>query len=134
MKRNILTLSTVAIMAATIALGGPATSSGSGYSPRTTLDRIEKSKLRTDTIAVPDMQCGTCEKTISSVLKKLQGVGTVTADAEANVVVVSYDPRRITRTRIEKAIARAGYDAGSARTTAAAQNALPMCCRPGAHE
>lgn len=94
----------------------------------------EKVDTRTDTVAVPDMQCKTCERTISVAVKKVKGVVSVSADADANVVVVTFNPRTTSRKKIERAIAAAGYDAGSAQTTAAARNALPMCCRPGAHD
>lgn len=86
--------------------------------------------VRTDTIAVPHMQCGMCEVTISKRLKKVEGVSGVEADAEANLVIVTYDPSKTSRTKLEKAIARAGYDAGSAKTTKKAQAKLHGCCRP----
>jgi len=101
---------------------------------RSTVVNTRKGGTRTDTIAVPDMQCTSCEKIIKGALMKLRGIVTVRADAEANRVVVTYDSRRIQRRRIEQAIAQAGYDAGSARTTPARQQELPMCCRPGAHD
>lgn len=134
MKRNILTLWSLAFLAAMIGGSSPVTAIGGNNRNHAHVDRIEKSKSRTDTISVPDMQCGTCEKTISGALKKLKGVAAVRADAEANLVVVTFDPRKVTRLRIEQTIARAGYDAGSARATQSARNALPMCCRPGAHD
>lgn len=98
------------------------------------LEGMKKGRTRTDTIAVPEMQCGLCEGKIKKTLMKLKGVIAVSADADADQVVVTYDPRRITTARIERAIAGAGYDAGHARTTAAAQRALPACCQPGGHD
>lgn len=86
-------------------------------------------KARTDTIAVPGMQCGMCEEKISKKLKSLHGVQEVSADAEGKQVIVTYDSRRISQRSIERAIAEAGYDAGSARATAKVKAALPGCCR-----
>jgi copper chaperone CopZ len=86
---------------------------------------------RTDTISVPDMQCEMCEKRITGALEKVAGVSSVSADAEAKQVVVTYDPKKITLRKIEKKIAAVGYDAGETTTTAASRNALPACCRPG---
>lgn len=93
-----------------------------------------KAGERTDTIAVPEMQCGMCESRIEKTVKELKGVSTVAADAEANRVIVTYNPKSVSRESIEKAIAGAGYDAGRASTTAAAQAKLHACCRPGAHD
>ena len=87
--------------------------------------------VRSDTISVPEMQCGMCEMTISKRLKKIDGVTRVEADAEANTVVVTYDPAKVTLAKLEKAIAEVGYDAGDTETTAAAQAKLHGCCKPG---
>lgn len=91
-----------------------------------------KAKSRTDTIAVPEMQCGMCEKRISGALEKIPGISKVSADADMKHVVVTYNPRKITRAAIEARIAATGYDTETVHTTNAAQKALPMCCRPGA--
>lgn len=85
--------------------------------------------IRTDTVAVPGMQCGMCEQTISKKLRKIRGVRKVTADAEGKRVVVTYDANRVTRRSIERGIAAVGYDAGSERATEKAKAALPGCCR-----
>lgn len=93
-----------------------------------------KKESRTDTVSVPEMQCGMCEMRISKTLKKLKGVSSVSADAETDKVVVVYDPEVLSLADIEEAIAGAGYDAGEVKTTKAAQAKLHGCCRPGAHE
>jgi copper chaperone CopZ len=87
--------------------------------------------VRTDTISVPDMQCGMCEHRISKRLMKVEGVTTVEADAEANTVVVTYAPSKVTKAKLEKAIAEVGYDAGDTETTTDAQAKLHACCKPG---
>ena len=93
-----------------------------------------KKGSRTDTVSVPEMQCGMCEMRISKTLKKLKGVSSVSADAETDKVVVAYDPEVLSLADIENAIAGAGYDAGEVKTTEEAQAKLHGCCRPGAHE
>ena len=86
--------------------------------------------VRTDTISVPHMQCGMCEMTISKRLKKIDGVTEVEADAEANTVVVTWDPSKTSLMKLRKAIAEAGYDADAVKTTPEAQAKLHGCCRP----
>lgn len=94
----------------------------------------EKSGDRTDTITVPEMQCGMCESRIEKAVKGLKGITSVSADAEANRVIVTYNPKSVSRSTIEKSIAEVGYDAGETPTTTTAQAKLPGCCRPGAHD
>jgi copper chaperone CopZ len=88
-------------------------------------------KSVTDTISVPEMQCGSCEAIISKALKKIDGVDTVMADAEANIVVVRYNPQLTTRKALVSAVAAAGYTAEDKAADKKAQSNLPMCCRPG---
>lgn len=84
----------------------------------------------TDTISVPEMQCGMCEMNISKALKPMKGISHVEADSESDIVIVTYDPKTVTRAAIEEAIAGAGYDAGEHTTTKEAQMGLHGCCRP----
>ncbi len=91
-----------------------------------------KQKSRTDTIAVPQMQCGMCEERLVGALEKVAGISKVSADAEMKQVIVTYNPRTITRAAIEGRIVAVGYDTGAMQTTAVAQKSLPMCCRPKA--
>jgi periplasmic mercuric ion binding protein len=88
----------------------------------------------TDTISVPEIQCGMCESRIEKSLKKSAFVTDVTADAENDVVVVSYDNTKAKRIDIEKLIAATGYATTKVDADEAAQNALHGCCKPGAHE
>ena len=103
---------------------------GATLTARADIDESAKKKSRTDTIAVPEMQCGMCEERIETALEKMKGVTSATADAEANHVIVRYNPSTTTRAKLEKAIANVGYDAGSHETTAAAQAKLHGCCKP----
>jgi len=88
----------------------------------------------TDSISVPEMQCGMCEHTVEKAVGKLKGISSVSADAESDVVIVTYNPKAIARDTIERAIADAGYTAGKAMTTPEAQSKLSACCRPPSHE
>lgn len=89
---------------------------------------------QTDSISVPEMQCGMCEMRIEKGLKKIKGVKSISADAEANIVVVTYNSKKTSREKLEEAIAALGYDAGDHEADAEKQASLPGCCRPGGHE
>lgn len=88
----------------------------------------------TDTIRVPEIQCGMCESKIQKALKKSAFVSSVEADAENDVVVVAYDNSKAKRADIEKLIAMTGYATENIPADKAAQAALHGCCQPGAHE
>ena len=87
-------------------------------------------RMKTDTIVVPQIQCGMCEKRIEKVVGALEGITEVAADAESDRVIVTYDRRKILRIKIERSIAAAGYDAGRISANAIAQERLHACCRP----
>ena len=95
---------------------------------------VAKKKEKTVTISVPEMQCGMCEGRIEKALKKIKGVKSVEADAEANTVVVTYNTTKTTQAAIEEAIAALGYDAGEKKADSDTQSGLPACCKPGGHE
>ncbi|MGE3801770.1 MAG: heavy-metal-associated domain-containing protein [Candidatus Kapaibacterium sp.] len=97
-------------------------------------EAAQKKRERTITISVPEMQCGMCEARIEKGLKKINGVKTVKADAEENTVVVTYDTKKTSRSKIEEAIAKLGYDAGEKEANETAQSQLSACCKPGGHE
>lgn len=88
-----------------------------------------RSAIRTDTVSVPGMQCDQCEKRITGKLMSTNGVVAVVANADAKHVVVTYQSAKITLRKIEKAIALAGYDAGSTISPDKAKKWLPACCR-----
>lgn len=90
----------------------------------------KKPPMRTDTISVPEIQCGMCENRIEKVVGALEGVASVTADAASDRVIVTYDRRKVLRIKIERTIAAAGYDAGNVSADAVAQEKLHACCKP----
>lgn len=131
MKSMRAIVSTLAVALALIAGAVSATASGTASASATTPAAAKA--IRTDTISVPEMQCGMCEERIEEALVAITGVKSATADAEANHVVVKYETKSTSRTKLEAAIAAAGYDAGAKKAVKKAQNALPGCCKPGGH-
>lgn len=121
MRMALLTLFAAGAMACTSASATAAVNHGH--------HELAGKKVRTDTISIPGMQCGMCEKRISEKLTPIKGIEQVVADADAKHVIVSYQPGKITRSAIEKAIAAVGYDAGTATAANTAKERLPMCCR-----
>jgi mercuric ion binding protein len=90
---------------------------------------VAKKGERTDTIAVPGMQCGMCEERINEKLDGAKGIVRAQASADAKRVIVTYNSKRTTTKVIERLIAAAGYDTKSARAPETVKAALPGCCR-----
>lgn len=62
-------------------------------------------------IPVEGMTCFTCEVTISSALKKIDGVATVKASAKKGDVKVIYDPKKTNISKLIEIINKTGYKA-----------------------
>lgn len=70
-------------------------------------------ETRTAVIPVEGMTCFTCELTVSSALKKVEGVITAKASAKEGKAWVEYDPAKISIQQLVKAINKTGYKASS---------------------
>lgn len=63
----------------------------------------------TVTLDVPGMTCPTCPITIKKSLRKIDGVGAITADVEKKTVTVTYDDTKTQPAALTRATADAGY-------------------------
>jgi periplasmic mercuric ion binding protein len=80
-------------------------------------------------IKTPTLQCGYCEQTISTAVKKVEGVQAVSVDLEKKVVRVSYAEGATDVAKIESAISKAGYQANDSKADKTAYKSLPDCCK-----
>jgi copper chaperone CopZ len=85
--------------------------------------------VQTTAIAIPTVQCSMCTETITDALKEVDGVQSVDADLEKKVATVAYLPAVVDVSRLEQAIANAGYDANATKRNAEAYEKLPECCK-----
>lgn len=67
-------------------------------------------KVETVEYKCPGMHCSGCEETITTEVKKVEGVKDVKADSKAKIVTVSFDDGKTNKDNISKAINSAGYD------------------------
>ena len=91
-------------------------------------------KVETAVIQVPTVVCGSCVSTITKALKKVSGVKTTKVDVEKKTATVSFVSTKATLSKIEKAIANAGYDANGTKRDPAAYEKLDACCKKDAKE
>lgn len=61
------------------------------------------------TLAVPDISCEHCVKTINGALGALPGVEAVSTDIPTRSVQLRYDPAQVTMEQIEETLDDAGY-------------------------
>lgn len=68
-------------------------------------------KIETVEYKSEKMHCSGCEETISSELKKIDGVKEIKADSKLKFVKVTFDDGKTNKEDIAKTIIAAGYDA-----------------------
>lgn len=87
------------------------------------------STVKEVTINVPTIKCGSCVKTVTSALKKLDGIQIVNVDKKAKIAVIRFDQTKLKLADIEQAIAKSGYDANAMKRDTSAYDELDACCR-----
>jgi len=91
-------------------------------------------KVETAVVKVPTIVCNSCVSTITKALKKVNGVKTTKIDLEKKTATVSYVSTKTTLSKIEMAIAKAGYDANDTKRDPEAYEKLDACCKADAKE
>jgi copper chaperone len=66
--------------------------------------------MTTETIAVPEIHCDQCKRSIEGALRPIGGVAAAEVDVEARTVRVSYDETSVGRTELVGAIEAQGYE------------------------
>lgn len=66
--------------------------------------------MRTSTIKVTQIHCGSCENTIRAALSQQAGVGAVVASAERNDVRVSYDATKVSEGDLRTLLEDVGFE------------------------
>ena len=65
--------------------------------------------MTTETIPVPEIHCGHCQRSIEGALQPLDGVARASVDIDARHVTVDYDDAIIERDALVAAIEDQGY-------------------------
>ena len=67
-------------------------------------------KVETVEFKCAGMHCSGCEETITTEVKKVDGIKDIKADSQSKIVTVSYDANKTNKENISKTINAAGYD------------------------
>jgi len=93
-------------------------------------------KPKGDTLAVKTkiycdhcLECGSCAGNINTAMAGLYGIKKVQIDPAKNVIVVVYNPAKMTPEKIREAISKAGFDADNVPAKAEAVASLDGCCK-----
>jgi copper chaperone CopZ len=96
--------------------------------------KTSATKIDTTMINVPTIVCNSCISTITKALKKVDGVKSTKIDLKMKIATVTYASTKTSLSKIEKAIANAGYDANNTKRDPAAYEKLDACCKADAKE
>jgi copper chaperone CopZ len=96
--------------------------------------KVSKAPLETTIVKVPTVVCNSCVSTLTKALKKVDGVKSTKIDLEKKTATVTYASAKTSLSKIESAIAKAGYDANSTKRDPAAYEKLDACCKADAKE
>ncbi len=86
----------------------------------------QKKNIKTDTFKV----LGACEQCKARIETALKNIGTYKANwvIETNMLTVSYDSTKLSKTEISKKLAAVGHDNEEFKTDEKTYNSLPKCC------
>ena len=87
---------------------------------------IQENQQKTDSIKVYG-ECGMCKSRIEKALKH-EGITTAAWDDETKILVVTYDPIKITNDDIQKRVAAVGHDTEKFKADDKVYKKLPGCC------
>ncbi|MCD2425629.1 copper chaperone [Niabella pedocola] len=86
-----------------------------------------QAQTKTDKIAVSG-NCGMCKKTIEKAAKAA-GAREAVWDIPSKTLAVTYNAKNTSNTKIQQAVAGAGYDTQEVKGSDAAYEKLHACCR-----
>jgi periplasmic mercuric ion binding protein len=90
---------------------------------------------KTQTVVIhTSAECGQCEERLETGLNYTKGVIFAELDLETQNVTIKYSTKKTDVAKLKAAINEMGYDADDQKTTAAALEKLPECCRPNGME
>lgn len=66
--------------------------------------------MQTVTLGITGMTCGGCVRSVSNVLKALDGVAKAEVSLERNNAVVDFDPTKVGIDQLRRSVAEAGFE------------------------
>lgn len=106
--KTLLNLSMVILLISIIGCGKKTTTETAGNNNTETKSANEK--VETVEFKCAGMHCSGCEESITTEVKKVEGIKDIKADAKGKIVTVSFDANKTNKDNISKAINKAGYD------------------------
>jgi len=66
--------------------------------------------MQTVTLAISGMTCGGCVRSVTNVLKALDGVAKADVSLEKKSAVVDYDPGKVQLEQLKRSVVEAGFE------------------------
>lgn len=102
--KTLINLALVFLLIGIIGCGKKSTNNSAGDT------KSVSEKVETVEYKCAGMHCSGCEETITTEVKKSEGVKDVKADSKSKIVTVSFDANKTNKENISKSINAAGYD------------------------
>jgi len=67
-------------------------------------------QMQTVTLGISGMTCGGCVRSVTNVLKALDGVAKADVSLEKNNAVVDYDPGKVGIDQLKRSVVEAGFE------------------------
>jgi len=106
--KTLLNLVLAFLLIGVIGCGKKSTTETAG--DKTTDTKGVTEKVETVEYKCAGMHCAGCEETITTEVKKTEGIKDVKADSKSKIVTVSFDANKTNKENISKSINAAGYD------------------------
>lgn len=106
--RTLLNFALVILLISVIGCGKKNATQNAG--DKTTDTKGVTEKVETVEFKCAGMHCSGCEETITTEVRKMDGVKDIKADSKSKVVSVSFDANKTNKDNISKTINAAGYD------------------------
>lgn len=90
----------------------------------------QEKKSKTETVEIKSsVVCGMCKEKIEKELAFEKGVKAIDVNLKAQIVTVTFNPKKTDKEKIKVAITKIGYDADDLIAEEKAYSKLPACCK-----
>ena len=92
------------------------------------------SKNKQEVLIKTSSECDMCKIAIEEGLAFTKGVKFAELTVETKIAKIIYNPKKTNVAKLKEAISKIGYDADEVLADPKAYEALPECCKKGAHD
>lgn len=93
----------------------------------------QKASAKTEEVTFQtSAKCGMCKMRLEKDMSLAKGVKEAKLDLDSKKMTIAFNPKKTNKKKLQKAIAKIGYDADELVCDKTAHDALPGCCQKSA--